>query len=89
MGDIKSECCFKNIEKLHNEMQFLMKLRLDYEVFRANILNRGKTPDMDSILGELLREETHIFTPALLVEKKESNSVNFYQQREGTTTRFL
>lgn len=49
MGDIKSDCCLKNIEKPNAErkvMQFLKKLRSDYEVRRGNILNRGTTPDI-------------------------------------------
>lgn len=43
-------------------MQFLMELQSDYEFVRANILNRETDPDKDSVLSELLREETRIIT---------------------------
>jgi len=52
-------------------MQFLMKLHPDYEVARANNLNRDRMPDMDYILGELLREETHTVTQATLEGKRD------------------
>ncbi|XP_042487508.1 uncharacterized protein LOC122067733 isoform X2 [Macadamia integrifolia] len=52
-------------------MHFLMKLRADYEVVRANILNRGTLPEIDFILGELLREETRLTTQTTLEQKKD------------------
>lgn len=52
-------------------MQFLLNLRPNCEVLRANILSRGTTPDMDSILSE----ETRILTQATLEGKKEVESV--------------
>jgi len=45
-------------------VQFVMKLRPDYEPIRANILNRETLPDIDVVFGELIREETRINTLA-------------------------
>ncbi|GKV06591.1 hypothetical protein SLEP1_g18464 [Rubroshorea leprosula] len=60
-------------------MQFLMKLRPEFEPLHANILNRVKLPSMDKLLGaqvklpsmdkllgELLREKTRLSTQATL-----------------------
>lgn len=44
----------------------MIKLRPDFEVVCANILNRARLPSMDEILGKLLREETRIATQAAL-----------------------
>lgn len=89
-GDIKSDCCIKTIEKLKNErkvMQSLMKLQLDYEVLRADILNRGTKPDMDSVLSELLHQEISILTQATLQGKKEVKSIFFTSKHKAS--RFL
>lgn len=43
IGAITTDCCINNLENLYEErkiMQFLVKLRLQYEVVRANQLNR-------------------------------------------------
>ncbi|XP_050889246.1 uncharacterized protein LOC127094459 [Lathyrus oleraceus] len=37
--------------------QFLMKLRLEFEVVRGALLNRNPVPSLDTCVGELLREE--------------------------------
>ncbi|KAK1391348.1 SPX domain-containing protein 1-like [Heracleum sosnowskyi] len=40
--------------------QFLMKLRQDFEPIRATILNRGGSSNVDTILPDLLAEETRL-----------------------------
>ena len=45
-------------------VQFLIKLRPDFEPIRANILNRETIPDIDIVFGKLIREETCINTLA-------------------------
>lgn len=57
-----------------------MKLSPDYEVVRASILNRSILPAMDSILGELLREETQIITQ-VVIEAKGTLPTAFATQR--------
>ncbi|KAG5568567.1 hypothetical protein H5410_064416 [Solanum commersonii] len=42
-------------------VQFLMKLRPEFDPIRANILNRETLPNIDVVFGELISEETHIF----------------------------
>lgn len=54
-------------------MQFFMKSHPDYEVVRANILNRENYPNMDSILSELLRRETRMITQVILEGQKKLN----------------
>lgn len=71
---------YQNIEKLNAErkiMQFLMKLSPDHEVLRATMLNRDTTPDIDSVLSKLLREETRILSQATLEGKKKVESIFF------------
>lgn len=84
MGDISTYCCINNLKKLHEErkvMQFLMKLRPEYEVVRANILNRASDPDMDSVLSEILREETRIVTQASLENKRDADATVFFANK--------
>ena len=68
--------------------QFLMKLHPDYEVARANNLNRDRMPGMDYILGELLREETRIVSQTTLEGgEKDVESVFFgHKSRSRTST---
>ena len=37
--------------------QFLMKLQLDFEIARSNMMNRHPVPSLDACLSEILREE--------------------------------
>lgn len=78
MGNMTTACCIQNLKTIYDErkvMQFLMKLRSDYENIRGNILNRGTLPTMDMVLGELLREETRIATQAILEGKRTVESI--------------
>ena len=46
--------------------QFLMKLRLDFEIARSNMINRHLVPSLDACLSELLHEEQRIVTQAAM-----------------------
>ncbi|KAF7143373.1 hypothetical protein RHSIM_Rhsim05G0013600 [Rhododendron simsii] len=86
MGNMTTACCIQNLKTIYDErkvMQFLMKLRSDYENIRGNILNRGTLPTMDMVLGELLREETRIATQAILEGKRTVESVFVAKQGFG------
>lgn len=86
MGNITTDCCIKTLKALYDErkvMQFLMKLRPDYENVRASILNRGVLPTMDMVLGELLRDETRIQTQATLDGKRTVETVFVAKQSSG------
>jgi len=64
-----------------------MKLHPDYEVARANNLNRDRMPGMDYILGELLHEETHTVTQATLEGKRDVEWVFLaHRPRSRTST---
>ncbi|KAK4721334.1 hypothetical protein R3W88_011567 [Solanum pinnatisectum] len=43
-------------------VQFLMKLRPNFEPIRASIFNKATLPNIDVVFGELIRKETHINT---------------------------
>ena len=45
---------------------FLMKLRLDFEIARSNLMNCHPVPSLDACLSELLREEQRIVTQAAM-----------------------
>lgn len=86
MGNMTNACCIKSLKALYDErkvIQFLMKLRSDYENVRANILNRGTLPTMDMVLGELLREETRIQLQAALDGKRNVETVFVAKQNFG------
>ncbi|KAG6506114.1 hypothetical protein ZIOFF_031429 [Zingiber officinale] len=55
------------IHEVSKRDQFLMKLRSDFDVARAGLLNRNPVPSLDICLGELLREEQRLATQAVLV----------------------
>ena len=46
--------------------QFLMKLRLEFEIARSNLMNRHPVPSLDACLSELLHEEQRIVTQATI-----------------------
>ncbi|KAK4721418.1 hypothetical protein R3W88_011651 [Solanum pinnatisectum] len=43
-------------------VQFLMKLRPNFEPIRASTFNRATLPNIDVVFGDLIRKETHIST---------------------------
>lgn len=52
--------------------QFLMKLRPEFEIARAGLLNRDPIPSLDICLGELLREEQRMATQTIMSGSKET-----------------
>jgi len=55
--------------------QFLMKLRPEFEIARAGLLNRDPVPSLDVCLGKLLREEQRMATQSIIGESKETSKV--------------
>ena len=56
----------QNIHSTSQRDQFLMKLRLEFEQIRSNLMSRVPSPSIDSCFGELLREEQRLTTQAAL-----------------------
>ncbi|XP_058217973.1 uncharacterized protein LOC131328986 [Rhododendron vialii] len=86
LANMTNACCIQSLKNVYDErkvMQFLMKLRSDYENIRGNILNRGTLPTMDMVLGDVLREETRIATQATLEGKRTVESVFIAKQGYG------
>lgn len=52
----------QDVQEVSKRDQFLMKLRPEFEVVRAGLLNRDPVPSLDMCLGELLREEQRLAT---------------------------
>ena len=46
-----------------------MKLRVEYELVRSNLLSRVPTPSLNECLGELLHEEQRHLTQATIDNK--------------------
>lgn len=49
-----------------------MKLKPEFEIARARLLNRDPVPSLDVCLGELLREEQRMATQSVIGESKET-----------------
>ncbi|KAG6512380.1 hypothetical protein ZIOFF_030491 [Zingiber officinale] len=67
-----------NLQAIHEDSrrdQFLMKLRPEFEVARAGLLNKNLVPSLDICLGELLREEQRMATQTILGSSKEISKV--------------
>ena len=52
----------QKVYEISKRDQFLMKLRPEFDVVRAALLNRNPAPSLDVCLGELLREEQRLLT---------------------------
>ena len=66
------------VQKVHETSkrdQFLMKLRSDFEVTRFNLMNHDLVPTLDACLIELLQEEQHITTQAVVEHKTNTSSL--------------
>lgn len=64
--------------------QFLMKLRPEFEVVRAALLNRSPSPSLDVCLGELLREEQRLLTQGSMTHDNfVSDAVSVAYSAEG------
>uniref|UniRef100_A0A3Q7GIY7 CCHC-type domain-containing protein n=1 Tax=Solanum lycopersicum TaxID=4081 RepID=A0A3Q7GIY7_SOLLC len=78
---------FMTMMKRTRTVQFLMKLRPEFEHLRASILNRERLPALEVVVSEVLREETQMSSQAsmknsltmdtsLATYKSSSSSVN-------------
>ncbi|KAJ8766133.1 hypothetical protein K2173_021650 [Erythroxylum novogranatense] len=65
----------QDVHEVSMRDQFLMKLRPEFEVARAGLLNRAPVPSLDLCLRELLREEQRLATQATLGTFKGSSEV--------------
>eukprot|EP00268_Persea_americana_P035601 TRINITY_DN3509_c3_g1_i2.p1 TRINITY_DN3509_c3_g1~~TRINITY_DN3509_c3_g1_i2.p1 ORF type:complete len:359 (+),score=43.10 TRINITY_DN3509_c3_g1_i2:418-1494(+) len=50
--------------------QFLMKLRLEFETVRSNLMSRALPPSLDDCLQELLREEQRLVTKSTMEQQQ-------------------
>ncbi|KAH0641110.1 hypothetical protein KY285_037696 [Solanum tuberosum] len=66
-------------------VQFLMKLKPDFELIRANILNRETLPDIDVVFGELIRKETRINNLAS-IDSSYTIDATMYTSKEITSS---
>ncbi|KAG6481042.1 hypothetical protein ZIOFF_057634 [Zingiber officinale] len=67
-----------SLQPIHEDSrhdQFLMKLRLEFEVVRAGLLNRNPVSSLDICLRELLCEEQRMTTQVVLGSTKEISEV--------------
>ena len=75
------------VQKVHETSkrdQFLMKLRSDFEVTRFNLMTRDLVPTLDAFLIELLQEEQHITTQAVMEHKINTSApVNMAYATQG------
>jgi len=63
------------VHEVSKQDQFLMKLRPEFEIARAGLLNRDPVPSLDVCLGELLREEQRMAIQSVIGEFKETSEV--------------
>ena len=54
--------------------QFSMKLRMEFEAIRSNLMNREPVPLLDICVGELLWEEQRLLTQAVLEQKAQNSA---------------
>ncbi|XP_022842491.1 uncharacterized protein LOC111366073 [Olea europaea var. sylvestris] len=75
------------VQKVHEQSkrdQFLMKLRVEFEGTRSNLMNHDPSPSLDVCFGELLREEQCLATQAtFLQEKLIPNAVAYIAHGKG------
>ena len=64
----------RNLHQTSQRDQFRMKLRLEFEAVRSNLLLRSPFPSLDGCLNELIREEQHHMMQAML--EQQGNSTN-------------
>lgn len=59
-----SSTIVQDIHKTSQRDQLLMKLRLEFEPVRSNLMSRVPSPSIETCLSELLHEEQQIATQA-------------------------
>ena len=75
-----------DVQKVHEQSkrdQFLMKLRLEYEAPRSNLMNRDLSPSLDVCFKELLREEQRLATQTILQQNKMHDNAIAYAATHG------
>ena len=61
-----------------------MKLRLEYEAARSNLMNHDPSPSLDVCFGELLREKQRIATQTIFQQNKmHDNAVAYAAHGKG------
>ena len=60
----------RQVHKISQRDQFLMKLKSEYESVRASLMNRDPVPSLDVCFGELLREEQRLHTHNTMEQAK-------------------
>ena len=60
----------RQVHKISQRDQFLMKLKSEYESVRASLMNRDPVPSLDVCFGELLREEQRLHTQNTMEQAK-------------------
>jgi hypothetical protein len=61
----------------------MMKLRLEFEATRSNLMNRDPSPSLDICFGELLREEQRLLSQATFQQDANSNLVAYVAYERG------
>jgi hypothetical protein len=60
-----------------------MKLCLEFEATRSNLMNQDRSPSLDVCFGELLREEQRLYTQAAFQQDANPNPVAYAAYRSG------
>jgi hypothetical protein len=83
-----SLAAIQKIYEVSKRDQFLMKLRPEFEVVRAALLNRSPVPDLEVCVGELLREEQRLLTQnSMLPDQSTPDALTVASSAQGTTNR--
>jgi hypothetical protein len=83
-----SLAAIQKIYEVSKRDQFLMKLRPEFEVVRAALLNRSPVPDLEVCVGELLREEQRLLTQnSMLPDQSTPDALTVAYSAQGTTNR--
>ncbi|XP_058106861.1 uncharacterized protein LOC131250591 [Magnolia sinica] len=68
------------VHEVSKRDQFLMKLRLEFESIRSNLMHRDPSTSLDMCFGTLLREEQRLLTQSSLPQE---NVVAYAAQGKG------
>ena len=71
------------VHKQSKRDQFLMKLCLEFEVTRSNLMNLDPSPSLDVCIGELLCEEQHLLTQATFQQDSNPNPIAYATYGKG------
>ena len=71
------------VHKQSKRDQFLMKLRLEFEITHSNLMNRDTFPSLDVCFGKLLWEEQRLLTQATFQQDSNPNPVAYAAYGKG------